>query len=118
MIGVCLIEQTNVAIGMTIRVTTAAAILAQIQARKATKAEMQKLGLKPAHYSAREISVWAEVYLPEHPELIAQARPVVERLILAGEFGKRAQRALSAKLSSDAQNDKGQSAATSLVQNS
>jgi len=52
---------------MTIRVTTAAAVLAQMQARKATKAEMQKLGLKPTHFSAREISTWAEVYLDEHP---------------------------------------------------
>jgi hypothetical protein len=81
---------------------------------------MQKLGLKLTHYSAREISLWAEVYLAEHPELIAQARPVVERLILAGEFGKRAHRALAqaqcAKLNTEAQTQEARSTRTSVVQ--
>jgi hypothetical protein len=73
-----------------VRITTAAVVLAQLRARNAVKAELRKYGLKPTHYAAREIASWAQVYLDEHPELIAEARPVVEAWIAQGVFGKRA----------------------------
>ena len=56
-----------------VRIATAAHVLAQLRARNAVKAELRKQGLKVSHYAAREISSWAQVYLDEHPELIANA---------------------------------------------
>jgi len=38
------------------------------------------------------------VYLDEHPELVADARPVIEAWTMEGRFGKRAQRALALAL--------------------
>src|SRR5260370_20622273 len=73
-----------------VRITTAAHVLAQLRARQAVKRELQKQGLKASHYSAREISSWGSVYLEDHPELVAEARPVVEAWIAQGVFGKRA----------------------------
>jgi hypothetical protein len=91
----------------TIRITTASRILAQLRARQAVKRELQKQGLKPAHYSAREITSWSMLYLEDHaaelmPAAIEQARPI----ILSGAMGKRAQRELLANIISDAQNGK------------
>ena len=86
---------------MTIRVTTAAALLAQMRARKEVKAELQRKGEKVSHYSAREITLLARQWFDAHgaeikPECVEQAR----KMILSGALGKRAQRAL-------AQNDVG-----------
>jgi hypothetical protein len=75
--------------------------LAQLRARNAVKEEMRKQGLKPSHYSAREITGWAIVYLDEHPELIPEAIANARAMILRGDLGKRGQRAL---LNTDAQN--------------
>jgi hypothetical protein len=79
----------------TIRITTAAHVLAQLRARQAVKRELQAQGLKVTHYSARDISSWANVYLDEHPELIPAAALEARAMILAGALGKRAQRALA-----------------------
>ncbi len=84
---------------MTIQLTTAARILAQLKARNAVKRELQKQGLKASHYSARDISVWASLYLEDHhealmPEAIASARA----MILRGDLGKRAQKAFKEQL--------------------
>jgi hypothetical protein len=68
------------------------------------KAELQRRGRKLTEYSAREITSWAIVYLNDHHEtLIPAAIEEARRMILAGALGKRAQRALCANLSSDAQ---------------
>jgi hypothetical protein len=75
------------------RITTAAHLLAQLRARQAVKRELQKQGLKASHYSAKEISSWGRVFLDDHPELVADARPVIERWTAEGVFGKRAQKA-------------------------
>jgi hypothetical protein len=75
-----------------LRITTASVVLAQLRARNAVKAELRKQGLKVSHYAAREISSWAQVYLDDHPNLIAEAKPVVEAWIAQGVFGKRAQK--------------------------
>jgi predicted DNA-binding protein (MmcQ/YjbR family) len=82
-----------------IQLTTASRALAMLRSRQAVKRALQAQGLKPAHYSAREITSWAVVYLDDHhaelmPDAIAQAK----RLILSGAFGKRSQRALAASL--------------------
>jgi hypothetical protein len=78
---------------MTIRVTTAAALLAQIKARQQAKAELQRKGEKVSHYSAREITVLAQQWFDAHgaeimPDCLAQARA----MMLSGSLGKRAQR--------------------------
>jgi len=99
-----------------IQVTTAAHVLAQLRARNAVKDQIRKQGLKPSHYAAREITGWANVYLDEHPELIPEAIAQARAMILAGALGKRAQRALCANLSSDAQKEKAQKSITSAVQ--
>jgi integrase len=79
----------------TIRITIAAHVLAQLRARNAVKEELRKQGLKPSHYSAGEITGWANVYLNEYPELIPEAIAKARAMILRGDLGKRAQRALA-----------------------
>jgi hypothetical protein len=79
-----------------IQLTTAAQCLAMMRSRNAVKDELRKQGLKVAHYSAREISSWASVYLDDHhAELIPDALEQAKRMILSGAMGKRAQRALA-----------------------
>jgi hypothetical protein len=95
----------------TVRITIAAHVLAQHQARKCVKAELQRRGEKVSHYAARDISALAQEYLSEHRyELMPPAIETVTRWTLAGEFGKRAQRALvqaqCAKLNTEAQTQK------------
>jgi len=80
------------------RITTASVVLAQFRARNAVKEELRKQGLKVSHFAAREITSWARVYLDEHPELIADARPVIERWTAEGVFGKRAAKAFIKEL--------------------
>ena len=88
----------------TIRITTAAHVLAQLRARQAVKDQLRKQGLKVSHYAARDITAMACEYLSEHrSELLPPAIETIERWTLAGEFGKRAQRALRAKLTTNAQ---------------
>ena len=68
-----------------------------LHARNAVKRELQKQGLKASHYSAKEITSWARVYLDDHAaELIPDAIASAREMILRGDFGKRAQRALAA----------------------
>ena len=86
-----------------IQLTTAARCLAMLRSRNAVKEELRKQGLKLTQYSAREITSWANVYLDEHPELFPEALAQARAMILRGDLGKRAQRALCANLSSDAQ---------------
>jgi hypothetical protein len=81
----------------TIRITTAAHVLAQLRARQAVKRKLQAQGLKITHYSARDIGVVANQYLSEHrAELIPEAIEEARAMILSGALGKRAQRALAA----------------------
>ena len=102
-----------------IQVTTAAHCLAQLRARQAVKDQIRKQGLKPTHYSARDISVWASVYLDDHSEeLIPDALARARAMILSGALGKRLQRALCAELTSAAQTAEPHKSITSTVQNS
>ena len=84
------------------------------------KRELQKHGHKVSAYSARDISVWARLYLEDHHEaLIPPALAQARAMILSGVLGKRAARALCAKLVSDAQTpDAAQIQSGSAVQNS
>lgn len=84
----------------SIRITTAARVLAMLRARQAVKRELQAQGLKVSHYSAREITSWAHVFLDDHHEtLIPAAIEEARAMILRGDLGKRAQRALAAQCS-------------------
>ena len=79
----------------SIYIATAAHCLAMLRSRNAVKAELRKYGVKASHLSARDISVWAQLYLEDHsaeliPEALANARAMIAR----GALGKRAQRAL------------------------
>jgi hypothetical protein len=74
----------------TIRITTAARVLAMLRARQAVKRELQAQGLKVTQYSAAEITSWARCFLDDHPELIPAAREEARRMILSGAMGKRA----------------------------
>jgi hypothetical protein len=75
-----------------------------LRARNAVKDQIRKHGLKLTQFSAAEITSWARCFLDDHHEtLIPTAIAEARRMILSGAMGKRAQRALCAKLESDAQ---------------
>ena len=85
-------------------------------ARDAVKRQLRDRGLKVSHFSAKEISLLAEEYFAQHPELINEAVTAVERLRTGGYLGKRAQAVrnpprlappVRANLSSDAQRAEG-----------
>lgn len=76
---------------MNVNVATMA--LARQRAIKAAKLQFQRQGLKPAQMARRVIVAAAKDYLGNHPELIAEAKVIVERWLAEGFFGKRAQRA-------------------------
>jgi hypothetical protein len=79
-----------------IRITTAANVLAQLRARDAIKDQLRKQGLKVSHYAARDVTAMACEYLSQHrSELLSSAIETIKRWTLAGESGKRAQRALA-----------------------
>jgi hypothetical protein len=74
------------------RLTTATFVLAQQRARNAVKEELKRQRVRIADVEAKEITERARDYLIAHPELVAEARPVVESWIARGVFGKRAQK--------------------------
>jgi citrate lyase beta subunit len=76
--------------------------LARFAARKAVKRQLRAKGLRPTHIPPRQINVLANAYLAAHPELLAEARALVERWTAEGVFGKRAQRAALAQAPSEA----------------
>ena len=72
------------------RIGVAVMTLARQRAIARVKEQLRAKGLKVAHFTHREIVVAAEEYLAEHPELIAEAKPIVLRWFAEGVFGKRA----------------------------
>ena len=91
-----------------IQLTTAAAILAQLEARNAVKDQIKRNGEHVSHYAAREITILAREYLSQHrAELMPDALERARAMILSGSLGKRAQRALAqtqcAEISTNAQ---------------
>jgi hypothetical protein len=76
-----------------IQLTTAAHCLAMLRSRNAVKDELRKHGVKASHLSARDISVWAQLFLEDHrAELIPAALAQARAMILSGAMGKRAQK--------------------------
>jgi nucleotide-binding universal stress UspA family protein len=72
--------------------------LARQAALKAAKAKLQAQGLRPTHFSHRELVVRADAYLDQHrEELIADAKQIVARWQAEGFFGKRARLLSDAK---------------------
>jgi hypothetical protein len=65
-------------------------VLARQATLKAAKHQLQAQGLRPTHFSHRDLVIRAEAYLAEHrEELIAEAREIVARWQAEGFFGKR-----------------------------
>ena len=89
---------------------SAVAVLAMQSARREVKAQIRAKGHKVAHYSAREISVLAEVELQRNrPRFVAEA----EHVIATSPYFARWR---CAELSSDAQKEKPPISTTSVVQ--
>ena len=63
--------------------------LAQGAATQAVKRQFQGQGLRPQYMAHRVIVAAADEYLPDHPELIAEAKETVLRWHAEGMFGKR-----------------------------
>jgi hypothetical protein len=60
---------------MTIMITTASAMRAELKARQAIKEKLRRQGIKTSHLPARDISAAARDYLLEHKaELLPAAR--------------------------------------------
>jgi hypothetical protein len=75
------------------RMTSAVGCLARQQAIKAVKRPVQAEGRRKLRQIAhREIVTMAREYLATHPELIAEAKPIVEQWRREGFFGKKAAR--------------------------
>ena len=74
------------------RLAQAAITLAQHEAEKAVKLALRGQGLKPQYIARREIVIMTKDYLEAHPELVAEAKPIIERWRKEGFFGKRAAR--------------------------
>ena len=60
-------------------ISRAVMVLARQQAIKAVKRALAAKGLKPQCIARREIVAAADRYLANHPELISEAREIVER---------------------------------------
>jgi hypothetical protein len=65
---------------------------AMMLARQAVKQALHKQAIRLCEVDAKDISSWAQVYLEDHPALIADARLAVEQWTMKGVFGKRAQK--------------------------
>ena len=97
------------------RITQGAVVLALYRARGIVKDELKKEKISLADVEAREISERARQYLEAHPELVADARPVIMSWFMRGQFGKRAQRACAA-LITNARTENGPNSMGSAVQ--
>ena len=100
-----------------IELTTAARVLAQLRARNAVKDAIRRQGHKPSALTAAEIKSWAELFVADHPSLREQAMADARKMILDGLLGRRAQRALGAKLTNSAQSKEPCSTSTISVRN-
>jgi hypothetical protein len=86
-----------------IPIGSAARVRAQQLARAKVQDAIKRQGAKWSALTAAEKQGWSNLFLEDHPSLIAQARAEVEAWARAGFFGKKVQRELCAKLISDAQ---------------
>jgi hypothetical protein len=75
------------------RLARAAITLAHREADKAVKRGLAAKGIKLQLIPHREITAIAQAYLAQHPELIEEAKPIIEQWRREGFFGKRAAQA-------------------------
>lgn len=61
-------------------------------ARGLVEEELKRQRVRIADVEGKEITARAKDYLIAHPELVVEARPVVESWFARGVFGKRAQK--------------------------
>ena len=71
---------------------------AMYRAKKLVKEDLRRKGVKVGSVTAREIAVLAQMYLELHPDLVREARVVVDKMVVDGVFGKRAQKAALAQV--------------------
>ncbi len=76
------------------KITMGVRVIAQQRAIKAVKHQLQAQGRKVSDFAHREIVLAAKDYLAENPELIAEARPIVLRMLAEGVLGKRVARSV------------------------
>jgi hypothetical protein len=55
-------------------------VLAQLAAKNALKNHIRSQGLRLWDFTSKDIVLWAEIWLAEHPEMIAEARAKAVRL--------------------------------------
>ena len=72
-----------------IQLTTATKVLAQLRARNAVKDAIRRQGHKPSSLTAAEIKGWTDIYVEDHPALVAEASERARAMILEGLLGKR-----------------------------
>ena len=60
--------------------------LARYQARQIIKRELYAQGIKLAHVESREITIAANKYIEDHPEIIAFATEEYHRLVASGQL--------------------------------
>ena len=99
----------------TFYLASGAVTLALYRSRQAVKDAIRRKGEKVSAYPACEITRWPRL-LAEHRELIVEARATAEQWTLEGVFGKRAQRALRAELTTNEQSNTQPKSITSAVQ--
>jgi len=75
-----------------IPINQASFVLAMQRARGMVKDELKRERIRLADVEAKEISARARDYLIAHPEVVAEARPIIEEWFARGVFGKRAQK--------------------------
>jgi len=62
-------------------------------ARGMVRDALRRQAVRLCEVDAKDITSWALVYLDDHPEVVAEARPQIEEWFARGVFGKRAQKA-------------------------
>jgi hypothetical protein len=77
---------------LRVSMSRAAITLAHREAEKAVKRGLAAKGIKLQLITKREITAMAREFLASHPELIAEAKPIIEQWRTEGFFGKRAAR--------------------------
>ena len=97
-----------------LRHRSAVITLARMRAKKAVLLELRAQGLKPQHFSSREIAVLTDYYLNQHrAQLMAEAAEAI-----ATWPGFARWRLPSANIETDAQKQNEPKSTTSAVQNS
>ena len=99
----------NRAMQRLLRHRSAVMTLARMRAKKSVLLELRAQGLKPQHFSAREIAVLTDYYLNQHRAwLMAEAEEIIKTWLGLARF--------RANLSTDAQKENKPKSITSAVQ--